>query len=210
MPNLALILCAATFAYSLATCPHSLCPHFVIYTQTGSQYMRRFQSMRSSDACAVVACLVCLAGSCEGITLTPSPSPASAKGLGACRAGCACMVGASGVRCLPTIEYLFSRAGVLGEWAANATARAELASLFSGAHPFPHVVIDNFFSPEAADRIERRFPVPNGTVADWKQQVPPSPPGCVPAVPVMIGCVPLCAGRAIPPSRGLFVAADGV
>jgi hypothetical protein len=160
--------------------------------------------MRLSVACTLSACLACLVGSCEGITLTPSPS-ASAKGLGACLAGCVRDV--AGVRL--TLPLPFSRAGVLGEWAANATARAELASLFSGAHPFPYVVIDNFFSPEAADRIERRFPVPNGTVADWKHQVPSSPPGCVPAVPVTIGCVPLYTCCATPPPCGPFVAADG-
>ena len=59
----------------------------------------------------------------------------------------------------------------MGEWSRNATLRADLARLFGTAHPYPHVVIDNFFSSEAADRIERRFPVPNGTLLDWKKQV---------------------------------------
>jgi hypothetical protein len=48
---------------------------------------------------------------------------------------------------------------------------AELSDLFENARPFPYVVIDNFFSPAAADRIESRFPVPNGTCSDWQQQV---------------------------------------
>ena len=62
-------------------------------------------------------------------------------------------------------------AGIIGDWAYNATKLNELAMFFEDAHPFPHVVLDNFFSPEAADRIEHRFPAPNGTWAEWLKQV---------------------------------------
>ncbi len=62
-------------------------------------------------------------------------------------------------------------ADVIGKWATNAGKLAELAASFATAHPFPYVVSDDFFAPEVADRIDRRFPVPNGTLPEWQAQV---------------------------------------
>ena len=56
---------------------------------------------------------------------------------------------------------------MLGDWQHDTTT---LADLFQDAEPFPHVVIDDFFSAEVADRIEKRFPVPFGTRSEWLQQ----------------------------------------
>jgi len=61
--------------------------------------------------------------------------------------------------------------GIIGEWAFDQQKLAELAKSFEHAHPYPYVVIDNFFSPETADRIDKRFPVPHGTSDEWQQQV---------------------------------------
>jgi hypothetical protein len=63
------------------------------------------------------------------------------------------------------------RAGIIGDWAFDPKKVEELAAFFENAHPFPYVVIDNFFSAEAADRIDRRFPAPNGTLPEWQSQV---------------------------------------
>ena len=42
---------------------------------------------------------------------------------------------------------------------------------FDSARPFPHIVINDFFSPEVASRIETRFPIPNGTTtSEWIAQ----------------------------------------
>ncbi len=62
-------------------------------------------------------------------------------------------------------------ADVIGEWATDKGRLAELAASFATAHPFPFVVIDSFFAPEVADRIDNRFPVPNGTLPEWQAQV---------------------------------------
>jgi hypothetical protein len=72
---------------------------------------------------------------------------------------------------LPTLPHACYRTGIIGDWVSDDKKLAELSDLFENARPFPYVVIDNFFSPAAADRIEGRFPVPNGTCSDWQQQV---------------------------------------
>ncbi len=59
----------------------------------------------------------------------------------------------------------------LGEWATDSGKLAELAASFLAAHPFPYVVIEDFFAPGIADRIEHRFPVPHGTMPEWQVQV---------------------------------------
>jgi hypothetical protein len=64
---------------------------------------------------------------------------------------------------------MFLCVGVIGAWAYEKSQMQELADFFENAHPFPHVVIDNFFSPELADRIELNFPTPKGTCNEWKQ-----------------------------------------
>ena len=59
----------------------------------------------------------------------------------------------------------------LGNWASNQSRLEEFRNKFINAKPYPHVVIDNFFAPEIASKIESRFPVPNGTVASqWIAQ----------------------------------------
>ena len=61
--------------------------------------------------------------------------------------------------------------GIIGEWAFDKEKLAELANSFEHAHPYPYVVIDNFFTPEMANRIDQGFPVPNGSSTEWQQQV---------------------------------------
>jgi hypothetical protein len=56
----------------------------------------------------------------------------------------------------------------LGSWATNRSKISEYRDLFINAQPFPYVVIDDFFAPKVASRIESRFPVPNGSAAsEW-------------------------------------------
>ena len=89
---------------------------------------------------------------------------------------CCCVWGATGIvpKTPPPAPEGVSGEDVvremIGAWQHNASKLAELAKVFNDAHPFPYVVIDNFFSTEAADRLEQRFPAPNGTRHDWLQQ----------------------------------------
>jgi hypothetical protein len=95
-------------------------------------------------------------------------------------------------------------ADVIGKWATDAGKLAELAASFATAHPFPYVVIDDFFAPEVADRIDRRFPVPNGTLPEWQAQVrgragarsdgPPAPPPPHPLSGLPPAAIPGCQG----------------
>jgi hypothetical protein len=59
----------------------------------------------------------------------------------------------------------------LGSWSSNETKLVEFHDYFINATPYPHVVIENFFAPDVAARIESRFPIPNGTVSsEWIAQ----------------------------------------
>ena len=59
----------------------------------------------------------------------------------------------------------------LGSWASNDAKLEEFNDIFTNAKPYPHVVIENFFSPDVAARIESRFPIPNGTISsEWIAQ----------------------------------------
>ncbi len=59
----------------------------------------------------------------------------------------------------------------LGSWSSNESKLAEFRDQFVNAKPYPHVVIENFFAPDVAARIESRFPIPNGTVSsEWIAQ----------------------------------------
>ena len=61
--------------------------------------------------------------------------------------------------------------GFLGPWALNESRLEALRQQFKTAKPYPHVVIDNFFAPEIAARIESRFPIPNGSISsEWISQ----------------------------------------
>ena len=75
------------------------------------------------------------------------------------------------VRSIPKINDNVDLSSFLGSWAENGTKLEEVHDHFINAKPYPYVVIENFFAPEVAARIESRFPVPNGTVSsEWIAQ----------------------------------------
>lgn len=43
----------------------------------------------------------------------------------------------------------------------------DLAGAFASAHPFPHIVVDDFVDATVAEAIAKEFPVPDG--ADWQR-----------------------------------------